>query len=93
MSKSYAAFIERIAANVKARLANKTQGEPGAGKHHKWRIELFEKQHGRCHWCGNRMESERGGDGYASFEHLLPRSLGGKFTKDNIVLVHVRCNR
>lgn len=30
---------------------------------------------------------------FASFEHLKPRSRGGRFNKENIVLAHQLCNR
>jgi 5-methylcytosine-specific restriction endonuclease McrA len=56
------------------------------------RKNLFEKQKGLCHWCKKAMVLDNKGGGFASFEHLLPRSHGGRFTPDNIVLAHKTCN-
>jgi hypothetical protein len=60
------------------------------------RADLFAKQGGKCHWCQKPMTMHnptgRPTGAFASFEHLLPRSLGGRFTADNIVLAHKTCN-
>jgi hypothetical protein len=61
-------------------------------KRDKVRKQLFEKQKGLCHWCQKPMVMDNKGGGFASFEHLLPRSHGGRFTPDNIVLAHKTCN-
>lgn len=67
------------------------------------RVEMFEEDP-LCFWCRKAMVldpktnitcsgKEKGNDLYASFEHLKPRSLGGRFTRDNIRLAHAGCNR
>lgn len=58
-----------------------------------FRLELYAADP-NCHWCRERMDAVyKDHDRYASFEHLIPRRLGGRFTRDNIVLAHAGCNR
>jgi 5-methylcytosine-specific restriction endonuclease McrA len=57
---------------------------------------MFLAQHGLCHWCGKPMELRIPGismpaDMDATFEHLKPRSAGGRGV-ENLVLAHYRCN-
>lgn len=71
-------------------------------KREDFRIELFEAQNGKCHWCPGQMSLERkrvtpGGrvkdnGAFATFEHLKPRHQGGGFNRANIVLAHGNCN-
>lgn len=56
---------------------------------------LFEKQGGLCHWCKKPMLLMRDklpSPESATFEHLLPRSKGGKSGPRNVVLAHLTCN-
>jgi hypothetical protein len=57
-----------------------------------------------CFWCHKVMDienrtiitatgREKHNDSYASFEHLKPRWMGGRFTRANICLAHAGCNR
>lgn len=66
------------------------------------RLELFEKQEGKCFWCTRQMQMNtlrqtplgRWKDNplFASFEHLIPKSHGGGSGLRNIVLAHADCN-
>lgn len=64
----------------------------GKARRDKVRKSLFKHQRGLCYWCCKAMTLENNGGQFASFEHLLPRSHGGRFTPDNIVLAHKTCN-
>lgn len=60
------------------------------------RHSLYEAQGGKCHWCGVEMLFEKrhcNAALYATFEHLVPVSQGGRDTDENVVLVHRVCNR
>lgn len=67
-----------------------------------FRAELYEKQAGMCHWCDGLMSMDRkrvtpngrvkDNSGFATFEHLIPKSNGGTFDRKNIVLAHGGCN-
>lgn len=41
----------------------------------------------RCQYCGDRFTSED-----LTFDHVVPRSAGGKTTWDNILTACIRCN-
>lgn len=60
------------------------------------RARLFFKQRGLCYWCSRQMTTERPNPkpapNYATFEHLMPRSRGGKSNYDNVVLACRSCN-
>lgn len=69
----------------------------------KFRLELY-AQDCLCFWCRTEMDivnRERitpkgrikANDWFASFEHLVPQSMGGRFTRTNIRLAHAGCNR
>ena len=61
------------------------------------RLRLYEKQQGRCFYCNNPMkvflETKDPTPNYATFDHKIPKSKGGKNTQDNIVLACWKCNR
>jgi 5-methylcytosine-specific restriction endonuclease McrA len=69
----------------------------GKGKHrNKVRWRLFWEQRGLCHWCRKPMlfnPTEKNHIRMATFEHLLPRSHGGRNHTDNVVLACWLCNR
>jgi len=62
------------------------------------RRSLFERQSGKCHWCGGAMSLEAHVPpmgprrDYATFEHIVPKSKGGKSNFANVVLAHTICN-
>lgn len=45
------------------------------------------QQGGRCFLCGHPMSASA-----STFEHLIPRALGGADETGNVVLAHRRCN-
>lgn len=64
------------------------------------RAHLFERQNGACHYCARPMvlrefaiRAEHLRDDDATIEHLVPRVLGGRDTRDNLVAACHRCNR
>ena len=52
---------------------------------------LFERQHGKCNGCQRQIPAEFRYD-ILEFDHILPQSLGGKTTPDNLQLLCRRCN-
>lgn len=59
------------------------------------RVRLFYDQKGLCHWCKKQMSLQKQHPprpDYATFEHLLPRSMGGKSGYHNVVLACHSCN-
>ena len=62
--------------------------------------KLFVKQSGKCYLCGAEMKlpedfSERNVRDplEATIDHLIPRSHGGTYRKENIKAAHAKCNR
>lgn len=56
---------------------------------------LLERQGNLCFWCREpmHMDYERKHDAdFASIEHVIPRSWGGKNSRENLALAHNRCN-
>ncbi|MFD4474595.1 HNH endonuclease [Streptomyces sp. NPDC058471] len=51
------------------------------------RNRLYERQGGRCAYCGHPMNAN------VTFEHVWPKSLGGTQAISNGLAVHGRCNR
>lgn len=61
------------------------------------RVQLFEKQAGLCHLCGEpmTMQRKRGtvvGKNFATFDHVVPASEGGTAYYLNLKLAHRACN-
>lgn len=50
---------------------------------------LFERQSGKCLHCNQKIDSIENWNAH----HLVPKYLGGKFTADNLVLLHPVCHR
>lgn len=48
---------------------------------------LFKKQKGRCWICNGMMSKET-----ISFDHIIPKSMGGFAELDNLKLAHASCN-
>lgn len=61
---------------------------------------LYERQHGKCHYCKtamtlppvNRSEREFISEREASVDHLLPKSRGGSNSRFNLVAACRSCN-
>lgn len=51
------------------------------------RKNLFARDHHQCQYCGQRPPTNK-----LSLDHVIPRSLGGKTTWENIVCCCLRCN-
>lgn len=65
----------------------------------RFRCELYEKQNGNCHLCGDAMTLVRrsrvpGREGpmFATFDHVKPVRERGGNAQRNIKLAHKRCN-
>jgi len=50
---------------------------------------IFLRQDGRCLHCNQKLNSEEDWNAH----HLIPKHLGGKFTANNLVLLHPICHR
>lgn len=63
--------------------------------------DLWQRQSGHCALCGalmlrNRFAAPHAGvwaKQRATFDHIQPRSKGGKDTPENLQLAHARCNK
>jgi hypothetical protein len=58
---------------------------------------LIKKQHGICQICGGKIDETDKGNGtignqYPTIDHIIPISLGGSHTWDNVQLAHMICN-
>lgn len=53
----------------------------------KAKTRLLEKQESSCCWCGHYMSIEQ-----ATWEHIIPRGLGGSDEIGNLALAHAQCN-
>ena len=67
------------------------------GKRKMLRRELYD-DNPKCYWCGNPMILNPIPDSWEreympTIEHLVPRREGGDNSRENIRLVHKRCNR
>lgn len=71
-------------------------GAANAEKREALRRKLFEEQSGLCHLCGRPMTLKRNGlstsPSYATFDHKVPKSDGGRSYHTNLALAHRRCN-
>jgi 5-methylcytosine-specific restriction endonuclease McrA len=52
------------------------------------RLNIYTRDGFRCQFCGQRFASED-----LTFDHVIPRSRGGKTTWENIVTACVPCNK
>jgi RNA-directed DNA polymerase len=50
--------------------------------------KLLKKQKGKCNQCGGTFKE----DDAWEIDHIIPKSLGGKNTYDNLQLLHVHCH-
>lgn len=67
------------------------------------RLRMFKEQEGACWWCRDPMSLEplritwkgnvKHNSSFASFEHIIPKGMGGARNKQNTVLAHASCNR
>ena len=51
---------------------------------------LRRNQKGRCHWCGNRLPTQRR---HWNVDHVIPISRGGRDSPPNLVAACRRCNK
>lgn len=56
-------------------------------------VKLFEKQGGKCHYCGGKMRLAYGYQNSVTRDHIIPRSAGGPTTAFNLVGACYRCNQ
>ena len=52
------------------------------------RENVFARDRGRCQYCGQRLSRSS-----ATWDHVVPRRLGGRTTWENIVLACLDCNQ
>lgn len=52
------------------------------------RAQLMLKTGGICAICGKKIEKDED----ATLDHIIPRSMGGATTMDNLQLAHKSCN-
>lgn len=59
------------------------------------RQRMFTEQEGKCWICGELMllEVSSNHDRFATFDHILAVSLGGKWEESNLKLAHKICNQ
>ena len=50
---------------------------------------IFKRQEGRCLHCNRKIAKQSGWNAY----HLVPKHIGGKYSVDNLVLLHPICHR
>jgi 5-methylcytosine-specific restriction endonuclease McrA len=59
----------------------------------KKRAKLFDRQGGICPICQNTIKWHAGiTTEQPTLDHIIPKSMGGTYTMDNLRLVHWRCN-
>jgi len=51
------------------------------------RRNIYARDQNRCQYCGGRFHTSE-----LSLDHIIPRSLGGKTTWENVVCACLRCN-
>lgn len=65
-------------------------------RHRIARLKAYEKQGGRCFWCGVPTRRETADKGVflapSTAEHLIPKSRGGTNSQRNIVSACKQCN-
>jgi 5-methylcytosine-specific restriction endonuclease McrA len=52
------------------------------------RENVFTRDQGKCQYCGNKVMRPE-----ATYDHVVPRAIGGKTDWDNIVIACVPCNQ
>ena len=55
----------------------------------KERAEIFNERNGKCHICGQKIHPQEKWD----IEHIIPLSLGGADSGENLDLAHQSCHR
>jgi RNA-directed DNA polymerase len=50
--------------------------------------KLLKTQKGKCNYCGRTFKE----DDEWEIDHIIPKSLGGKNSDDNLQLLHVHCH-
>ena len=54
--------------------------------------KLYEKQKGKCFYCGRKIELTYDKPNSAHVDHVIPKSRGGKSNYSNYVLACAKCN-
>lgn len=72
----------------KRRLSLELSGAPAKSTSKTQKRLLLERQNYRCCWCGKPMEVPD-----ATWEHIIPLSLGGDDANSNFALAHESCNK
>ncbi len=52
------------------------------------RENVYARDHGRCQYCAKQVMRHE-----ATYDHVVPRALGGKTTWENVVICCVPCNQ
>lgn len=53
---------------------------------------IFDKSHGKCHWCGKTLQQETAGHDFFHVDHVVPIRDGGGNDEDNLVAACAECN-
>lgn len=58
-------------------------------------IDVFERDNWTCWICGEAINPHLRGDNWwrATLDHVVPITLGGPHTWDNVRTAHLRCNQ
>lgn len=84
-----AAYARKVAHSVerKHRLVD-TAVEPIIAR------DIFDRDEWLCHLCGEDVDPDLSHPDplSASLDHIVPLSLGGSHTEDNVACAHLRCN-
>ena len=52
------------------------------------RENVYTRDHGRCQYCGKKVPRME-----ATYDHVVPRKLGGETRWDNVVIACISCNQ
>lgn len=79
---------------IKAKSVSNNGNKKKLSRKTKHRINLLQKQKGRCYWCGKCFDTKtKRGRKEVTLDHLLPKSMGGKLNSENLVASCHACNQ
>lgn len=55
-------------------------------------LDIYERDNGKCVYCGKPVLARFSPNDPRGFDHVIPRSKGGKHTKSNLVVSCADCN-